>query len=130
MVRLGGLISDSALARVRAGEAALAERLGRVFSDHDVLLTPALARPAEEIGHWEGRSALPTLIGVTGFTPWTPAWNATGQPAASIPAGLSRGGLPLAVQVVGRPNDEATLLSLAAQVEAERPWDQQRPPIS
>ena len=47
--------------------------------------------------------------------------------AASIPAGFDSDGLPRAVQLVGRPNDEATLLSLAAQLESERPWAPQRP---
>jgi Asp-tRNA(Asn)/Glu-tRNA(Gln) amidotransferase A subunit family amidase len=56
------------------------------------------------------------------------AWNVTGQPAASVPAGLSSRGLPLAVQLLGRPSDEATLISLAAQIEAERRWPDQRPP--
>ncbi len=49
---------------------------------------------------------------------------------AAVPAGFDRDRLPLSVQFVGRPNDEATLLSLAAQVEAERPWADRRPPVS
>ena len=59
--------------------------------------------------------------------PYTGIWNLTGQPACSVPAGFAADGLPRAVQLMGRPNDEATLLSLAAQIEAERPWAQQRP---
>ncbi len=59
--------------------------------------------------------------------PYAAAWNFTGQPACSVPAGFAADGLPRAVQLVGRPNDEATLLSLAAQIEAERPWAQYRP---
>jgi amidase len=47
----------------------------------------------------------------------------------SVPAGFAPSGMPLAVQIVGRPGDEATLLSLAAQLEAERPWADQRPPL-
>jgi len=62
--------------------------------------------------------------------PFTGVWNALGQPAASVPAGFTEDGLPLAVQLAGRPNDEATLLSLAAQIEAERPWADKRPPIA
>ena len=50
--------------------------------------------------------------------------------AASIPAGFTDEGLPLSVQLVGRPDDEATLISLAAQLEAERPWAERRPPVS
>jgi amidase len=62
--------------------------------------------------------------------PFNVLWNATGQPAASVPAGFSAAGLPLAVQIVGRPNDEATLLSLAAQLETARPWADHRPAAS
>jgi amidase len=61
--------------------------------------------------------------------PFTGVWNYTGQPAAAVPAGFTPHGLPLSVQLVGRPNDEATLLSLATQIEAERPWAERRPPI-
>jgi amidase len=62
------------------------------------------------------------------MVPYSGVWNATGQPAASVPAGFGPDGLPRAVQLVARANDEATLLSLAAQLEAERPWAQQLPP--
>ena len=55
--------------------------------------------------------------------------NVTGQPGASVPAGFDAEGLPLAVQLVGRPRDEATLLSLAAQIEQARPWADRRPPL-
>ncbi len=60
---------------------------------------------------------------------FTPVWNHTGKPAASVPAGFDADGLPLSVQLIGRPADEATLISLAAQIEAERPWADRRPPI-
>ena len=49
-------------------------------------------------------------------------WNLAGNPAASVPAGIGADGLPLAIQLVGRTDDEPTLLSLAAQLEAARPW--------
>ncbi len=63
------------------------------------------------------------------FYCFTPVWNHLGNPAASVPAGFDDDGMPLAVQLIGRPGDEATLLSLAAQIEAERPWAQARPPL-
>ncbi len=129
VIRLGDLISDGVLARARARERSLAAKLGALFADFDVLMTPVLAEPAVEIGRWAGRGALWTLNGVSRFTlnPLLSAWNVTGQPAVAVPAGFSADGLPLAVQLVGRPDDEATLLSLAAQLEAERPWAQRRP---
>ena len=54
-------------------------------------------------------SALRTLIEMARVYPYTAAWNATGQPAAAVPAGFTADGLPLSVQLVGRPGDEATL---------------------
>jgi amidase len=128
MVRLGGLISDGLLERALLREAATAQRLGRVLEDHDVLLTPATASPPARIGQLQGRGALWTLNTVAGWVPYNGIWNVTGQPAASVPAGFGSDALPRAVQLVARPGEETTLLSLAAQLEAERPWEQQRPP--
>jgi amidase len=71
-----------------------------------------------------------TLNGVGSYCPFTGMWNLTGQPAAAVPAGFDGAGMPASVQLIGRPNDEATLLSLAAQIEAERPWADARPPVS
>lgn len=125
--RLGGLIPDSLLARERAREEDHLARIGRLFEHHDILLTPVLTRPAIEVGRFEGRGALWTLLGSAAFAAYAPPWNATGQPAAAVPAGLSSAGLPIGVQLVGRPHDEATLLSLSAQIEAERPWGHRLP---
>ena len=64
------------------------------------------------------------------FTPFTPIFNASGQPGISVPLFHGEDGLPLAVQLVGRPADEATLLSLAGQLEATQPWSGRRPTLS
>ena len=129
-VRMGALIPDSLLARARAEEANHAARIGRIFDDHDVLLTPTTARPPVGAAEWEGVGALRTLLGMTAVYPYCATWNHTGQPAAAVPAGVTDDGLPLSVQLVGRPNDEGTLLSLAGQLEAERPWAARRPPVA
>ena len=132
LVRLGGRVPPALLARERATEGARARRLGALLDDHDLLLVPVLARPPVEIGRYEGLGALRTLSGVgRGFGgPFTSPWNLTGQPAAAVPAGFDGDGLPVSVQLVARPNDESTLLSLAAQLERERPWADRRPPHS
>ncbi len=104
--------------------------MNRLFADHDVLMTPITTRTQVRAAEWEGMGAFRTLIGMLRVYPFTVPWNATGQPAASVPAGFTADGLPLAVQLVGRPEDEGTLLSLAAQLEAERPWADRRPPVS
>jgi amidase len=128
--RIGGLIPEALLRRARADEAAHAARINEVLADHDVLVTPVTATPPVAAAQWEGSGATRTLLGMIAAYPFAAVWNMTGQPAAAVPAGFSADGLPLAVQLVGRPGDEATLLSLAAQLEAERPWADRRPPVS
>jgi amidase len=128
IVLMAKIVGEAGLARALASEATLNARVGRLFERHDVLLTPATARPALRIGEYEGRGALWTMNGGTRLIPFLGTWNATGQPATSVPAGFTDDGLPLAVQLVGRPHDEATLIALSAQMEAERPWAQHRPP--
>jgi amidase len=131
MARMGRALPGAVIARARRREAASAERFARaVFADHDVLLTPGTAQLPLPVGRYEGRGALWTFNGVARYTPYTPAWNVTGQPAASVPAGFTPEGVPLAVQLVGRPRDEATLLALSAQLEAARPWADRRPPLA
>jgi amidase len=121
---------ERATRRAVAGEAADARRILAIFDECDVLVTPTVGTPAFEVGLWEGRGTLRTLLGMSRRLPFTAVWNHLGNPAASVPFGATAAGLPLAVQLVGRPGDEATLLSLAAQIEAERPWADRRPPLA
>jgi amidase len=93
-------------------------------------VTPTLARPPLPVGHFEGRGALATFNGCGGFVPFPGAWNITGEPALSVPAGWTADGVPLGAQLVARRDGEPTLISLAAQLEAERRWTARRPPIS
>ena len=127
MARLGAVVSPALLERALAAEASLARRMNEVLEQHDLLLTPATATPPPRIGQLEGRGALWTLNAVAAMVPFNGVWNMTGQPAASVPARLGSDGLPRAVQIVGRANGEAAVLSLAAQIEAARPWAQRRP---
>ena len=128
--RIGGLVPESAMRKACAAAAADWRRVGRLFDDFDVLMTPVMGGTALPVRRFEGASALRTLIGQTRFYCFAAAWNHLGNPAAAVPAGFADDGMPLAVMLIGRPNDEATLLSLAAQLEAERPWADQRPTIS
>ena len=105
-------------------------RMEPFFGRHDVLLMPVAARPPVRAGEWEGRSALRTLLGLIAVYPFAAHWNLTGHPALAIPAGTSDEGLPIGVQLVGRKGSEATLLGLAAQLEAELGWAERRPPVS
>ena len=130
MARIGGSIPSSFVAKQRAAEAGIAAQINAIFEHADVLLQPGNVTPPSRIGQYHGRGALWTLNGVAPRVPFFGWWNGTGQPAAVVPAGLDRNGLPVGVQLVGRPEDEVTLLSLSAQIEGARPWADRRPPIS
>jgi amidase len=128
IVRLGGRMGRMA-ASARAKEVARAARINAIFDEHDVLMTPVTAAQPGPVGRYEGKGAVGTFLGAGEFACYTAVWNVTGQPAASVPAGFDAEGLPLAVQLVARPDDEATLFALAAQIEAARPWGHRRPPL-
>lgn len=128
--RLGSLYPGAALRRAQRVGASDAERINRIFDRCDVLVTPVVGELPFQVERWEGRSALRTMAAEGRRFCFAPVWNHTGQPAAAVPAGLSAEGLPRSVQLVGRPNDEETLLSLAAEIEAERPWADRLPPVS
>jgi amidase len=129
MVRMGAA-ARRLLRRAVAAQEGDGARVNRIFDDVDVVLTPTLTAAPLQIGRYEGCGALRTFNGAAGFVAFNPVWNHVGNPAAAVPAGFDDAGLPLSVQFGGRPGDEATLLSLAAQLEAARPWAGARPPLS
>jgi amidase len=129
--RLGGTLPTALYERARtSGREADSARVNAIFDFVDVLVTPVMGGTALPIRRWEGQGAVRTVLGMSRFYPYCVPWNHLGNPAMSVPTGFADDGMPLAVQIIGRPGDEATLLSLAAQMEAERPWAQARPPIS
>jgi amidase len=107
-----------------------AARMRPFFERHDVLLMPVAARPPVRAGQWEGLGAVRTFLGLAQVYPFAVEWNLTGQPSLSVPAGMSEDGLPIGMQLVGRHGEEATLLGLAAQLEAELRWTDRKPPAS
>ena len=128
--RLGKAYSGRLAARATARRDADYEKIDRSWREFDVLVTPTTGVPAVEVGRWEGKGALRTLLGMSRAYAFTPMWNMTGQPAAAVPAGLTDGGLPVSVSLIGHENDDARLISLAAQIERARPWADRRPPVS
>ncbi|MFD3700424.1 amidase [Streptomyces sp. NPDC058646] len=124
---LARLVPGSAVERgVLAGER-LAERVDRMFTTMDLLLTPVVAERPRPVGALDGAGLLTALARSRPMVAYTALWNVTGHPAASVPAGQGGDGLPLAVQLVGRRDDEVGVLRVAAQLEAVRPWAQRRP---
>lgn len=128
LARIGGLLPAGAVEWALGRKAAYAAKVNAPLADHDVLLTPVAPAPPPRIGATEGLGWLRTTMVAAATVSHAACWNYTGQPACSVPAGFAADGLPRAVQLVARPDDEATLIALAAQIEAERPWTQQRPP--
>jgi amidase len=107
-------------------------RLISFLSPYDALLTPALAERPLPLGTLDTAAPEPmstfTRSGL--FTPFTPVFNASGQPGISLPLYEGEDGLPLAVQLVGRPAGEGALLALATQLEAALPWAGRRPQVA
>lgn len=128
--RVGGMISDRRMAAIRQAETRTTQRIQSIFDDVDVLVTPGTARGPSHIGGYQRRGMLSTLLSVAARVPFQALFNVTGQPAAVVPWDFDDTGVPTSVQLVGRPFDEATLLSLAGQIERVRPWAHRRPPVS
>ncbi len=99
---------------------------------YDAILTPALAEAPVTHGTIDPLSADPMgAFARSGrFTPYTAICNVTGSPAISLPLYAREDGLPLGVQLIGRPAQEGALLALAAQVQAAHPWADRRPELA
>lgn len=113
---------------IRQGEK-VATKANTVFDTYDLLLTPTIAHRPPDVGVLDGVGTLGAALRSMPMVAYTALWNVTGNPAASVPAGFGDDHLPLAVQLVGRPHDELTIIEVAAQLEEARPWAQARPPV-
>ena len=130
-----------------------ARRIGQFFTGYDLLLTPTVSTPPPPVGSLQPSARDRTVLAMLGrmnagklldmmgmldeaagdafeFTPWTPVFNVTGQPAMSVPLEWNAEGLPIGLHFVGRFGDEATLFRLAAQLESAKPWSDRRPAVS
>ena len=130
--KLGEKIDGAGYVRATQAAHRLGRQMAAFHADWDVLLTPGLATLPVKLG-W-----IDMMMGdvdeywrrVFAFSPFTVWFNLTGQPAMMLPIGRSADGLPIAVQLVARYGDEATLFRLAAQLEAARPWFDRKPAIA
>jgi amidase len=115
---------------LRRGHAQADRFNGEFFRDLDLLLTPTIPEQPRPVGALDGVGFVGASMRSTPTIAYCAIWNTLGNPAASIPAGTSSAGLPLAVQVVAAPNGEPTIVQAAAQLERELGWPDRRPPIS
>ena len=100
------------------------------FARYDVLLTPTVPCPPFKIGLDHPTEIAGTPIREYDWIPFTFPFNLTGQPAASVPCGFTRDGLPIGLQIVGRRFDDRTVLRAAALFEKVKPWTARRPPFA
>ncbi|MFB2923852.1 amidase [Aerosakkonema funiforme] len=105
----------------------IARQIVGFFDNFDVLVLPVYLHPTIRVGEWANLSPEETMPKLANWVAPCPPFNASGQPSIAIPVGFDSNGLPLGVQLVGRPAQEATLISLAAQIEAAKPWIGKRP---
>lgn len=120
-VRIGEAVEKRGLANPK-GREVWRQRAFDFFADTDVLVTPTLAQPPIKARRWAQRGWLASLVTNARYAPFAAPWNIIGWPAMNVPAGLGRHGLPVGVQLVGKPGSERTLLGLAAQIEQLQPW--------
>jgi amidase len=106
-------------------------RVASWWSDHDLLLTPVLPEPPQLLGGYEVRGGDVRVAAVHAVktVTYTAPFNATGQPAISLPLHWSAGGLPIGVQLVAAFGREDVLLRIASQLGQARPWNERRPTI-
>ena len=120
----GKQVSGTAVAKAHGTLQELAIDVANFMDDYDVILSPVLATPPVKLGLYD--------LDHTDFAAWGQAvgayvafpglYNATGQPSMSVPLAMSRAGLPIGTMFTARYGDEATLLSLAGQLERAAPW--------
>ena len=130
--KLGEKVSGADYVRATQAAHRLGRQMAAFHGDWDVLLTPGLATVPVKLG-W-----IDMMMGdvdeywrrVFAFSPFTVWFNLTGQPAMMLPLGRSPDGLPVAVQIVARYGDEATLFRLAAQLETAHPWFDRKPALA
>jgi amidase len=95
------------------------------MKQYDAILSPVVAHLTPKLGYLSPKVEFETLMGrLEQYACYTPLNNANGSPAISIPAGLSREGLPIGIQLAARHGDERTLLELAYLIEQIQPWPQ------
>jgi amidase len=125
--RMGRLLGGAPTRAARAAEQPLRRRMGAIFGDVDLVLTPTTAQPPPRIDRFKGRGYWATSTAASATCPFAWPWNVVGWPAISVPAGFTATGLPIGAQLVAPAEGEALLLSLAAQLEQARGWHRQRP---
>ncbi|MFC4050988.1 amidase [Actinomadura syzygii] len=125
--RIGRTVGKRLLPLAKRLDPYLRRKVGRIFQVADVVLTPTTAQPPLKVGAFDGKGYRETQSGVAAACPYAWTWNVLGWPGVNVPAGFTEAGLPIGAQLLGHDSDEATLISLAAQLESAEGWAERRP---
>jgi aspartyl-tRNA(Asn)/glutamyl-tRNA(Gln) amidotransferase subunit A len=106
------------------------DHVRRYFDGHDLLLTPTIATPPFKVGLDNPTEIAGRPVEPYDWIPFTYPFNLTGNPAASVPCGFTKDGLPIGLQIVGRRFDDVTVLRAAAGYERLAPWADRKPPLA
>ena len=113
---------------------AFGRQMAAFFDDHDILLSATMAEPPARVGRFNHTTTdyLNYRIGPDGifaYSPFCAVFNASGQPAASVPLGMSTQGLPIGIHLAAAFGDDSTLIALCAEIERAAPWAARRAPL-
>jgi Asp-tRNA(Asn)/Glu-tRNA(Gln) amidotransferase A subunit family amidase len=124
-VELGALMPSVWVDAAQRARGLLREQVRVAFRNArlDALVTPTLPRTSIPLDEMVIAVDLPRYI------PFTLPWNLTGQPALTVPCGFTVEGLPVGLQVVGRPFGEAAVLGIGRAYEAVTEWSRRRPAL-
>ncbi|WP_430336227.1 amidase [Rhodococcus sp. ACT016] len=125
--RTGRLLRGLALQAARRQEARVRSRLGKVFENVDVVITPTTAGRAPLVGAFDRLSNSATDRLMTTVAPYAWCWNITGWPGINVPAGIDKDGVPYGAQLLGPDSSEHKLIALAAQLEDVECWHLRQP---
>jgi aspartyl-tRNA(Asn)/glutamyl-tRNA(Gln) amidotransferase subunit A len=132
LIRRAAHLSSADFGEALASRWALWHKVGKFFDRFELLLTPTLPVPAFAAGRGAPDGIADSSGALPPFPEWLPftyPWNLTGQPAATVPCGFTREGLPVGLQIVGRRFADATVLRAAAAFEDAHTWAHQRPSL-
>lgn len=128
LVERGRELSARVLAEALTQLTAFERSIIRQFKPYDAVLTPSLAQTPRPIGWYSSDDPELNFAQQCQYTPFTSFANVTGLPAITLPVASTDEGIPMGVQLVGRPGGEATLLAIGAQLERRIGWQRRHPP--
>ncbi|MHA1105106.1 MAG: amidase [Promethearchaeota archaeon] len=132
-IRLGLDNNSMNIGKAREQRKRVYEVMYQYFKDYDILITPTTPHPAFKPGWLESGTSFPTVgkktLSTISWMSYTYPFNMTGLPAASIPSGWTKSGLPIGMQIVGKRYDEKTVLQVSKAFEEIAPWQNKRPEI-